>query len=115
MWRNMVIAMLDREKLHEEMKARQQNVVWPGPTRNARFFYDFLWNGSQNATPVLRIGAFLLGLVYLVSGWTMFYYSFLDGSFLGVLISFGFLWLGVRVLYKALRKPAPKSQRPRRV
>jgi hypothetical protein len=108
----MVVTMQDPEKFHAEMKARQENVFWPGPIRNIRFVYDFLWNGSPNATLALRIGAFLLGLAYLASSCAGLYYSFGDGSLLALLYSFGFLLVGVRVLYKALHKQ-PKPSLPR--
>ena len=49
----------DLDKLTGEMRAKQSNIVWPGPLVNSRGVDAFFWRGSPNPTTIQRIAAWL--------------------------------------------------------
>ena len=56
----------------EELRRRQRNTLWPDTFANSRVFYTLLWKGSPDATLVQRIGMGLLGVIYLLEGYSFF-------------------------------------------
>jgi hypothetical protein len=60
------------DKLIEETRASQQNIVFPDTVRNGRAVDVFLWRGSPNPTPVQRIAAWMLGLLEMAMGLEFF-------------------------------------------
>jgi hypothetical protein len=66
------------DKFAEEIWAKQQNIVWPGPLVNSRVVEEFFWKGSPSPTTTQRIAAWLFGTVHIggasmlaVMGWHM--------------------------------------------
>src|SRR5579862_9565643 len=55
----------DPSHLEEEIRARQENIVWPGPLVNSRGVDEFLWKGSPNPTVIQRIAAWIFGLTFI--------------------------------------------------
>ena len=104
----MVVAMLDRDKFHEEMRERQRNLIWPDLTRNSRMADVFLWRGSPRPTPVQRISACLFGIVFIGLGATMLSTVSASDSFLKrfivTLISLSAIALGLKVGFNGVRK-----------
>jgi hypothetical protein len=49
----------DLDEFIGDIKARQKNVVWPGPLVNGRGVDAFFWKGSPNPTIIQRIAAWL--------------------------------------------------------
>lgn len=47
-----------------QVKAKQDNIVWPRPLINSRGVDEFFWKGSPNPTPVQRIAALLFAAVF---------------------------------------------------
>ena len=98
----------DRAKFIEEIKAKQANIVWPGPLINSRGVDAFLLRGSPNPTLVQRIGAWLFGLSVIAAGIVFLIFVWQDGAwFLGVLV-IGLFALGVRIFYNGCRTLKPK-------
>ena len=56
---------LDPDTFAEEIRARQNNIVWPGPLVNSRGVEAFFWKGSPNPTLVQRIAAWLFGVTHI--------------------------------------------------
>src|ERR1035437_6152886 len=49
----------DLDKFVDDIKAKQNNVVWPGPLANSRGVDAFFWKGSPNPTKIQRVAAWL--------------------------------------------------------
>jgi hypothetical protein len=96
----------------DDLAAKQRNILWPQSLRNGRNVDTFLWKGAEKPTASMRIGAFLLGTIYLISALAICYASAEGGSILGVLISFGFLYLGARVLIRSVPKKEGRGNLP---
>jgi hypothetical protein len=58
----------DLDKLIDETRASQRNIVFPDTVRNGRAVDVFLWIGSPNPPLVQRIGAWMLGLLFMGFG-----------------------------------------------
>lgn len=56
------------EDFIKDLRAKQQNVVWPDPVVNASRVDKFLWRGSLNPTWVQRVGAWIVGMTFMGSG-----------------------------------------------
>src|SRR5580704_13317939 len=89
------------DKLIEETRASQQNIVFPDTVRNGRAVDVFLWRGSPDPTVVQRIAAWLFGLALATPGirflWTAAQVRS-DNNWVGfgftILMSLGFISLG---------------------
>ena len=58
----------DRKRLIEEIKAKQENTVWPGPITNSRSVDEFLWRGDPDAPLVQRMAAWIFGITFTMIG-----------------------------------------------
>jgi hypothetical protein len=97
-------------------RAKQQNVVWPGPLVNGTEVERFLWKGSGNPTVVQRIGAWILGLAYFAFGLTGVAFAVRErADFFAILIPLtigcGCLLAGIKVFLNGFRKDKPKEHR----
>ena len=63
----------DLDKLIDESRASQRNIVFPDTVRNGRAVDVFLWRGSPNPPLVQRIGAWMLGLLFMGFGLAFLY------------------------------------------
>jgi hypothetical protein len=101
---------LEFGQVREEIEAKQRATVWPDTLRNGLSVDAFLWKGDPHAKPVQRVGLIIFALTFLLLAFAMLS-AFIakrseDGSFLGLLLSLGFLLLSVRLLRNAfLRSP----------
>jgi hypothetical protein len=98
------------QRMMDDLDAKQRNILWLQSLKNGRNVDAFLWKGAEKPTASMRIGAFLLGTIYLISALAICYASAEGGSIFGVLVSFGFLYLGARVLIKSIPKKKDDSQ-----
>jgi len=60
-----------QQQLIEEVKRKQRNTVWPDTMVNGRSVDEYLWKGSPEAPLVQRVGAWLFGGLFMVSGVSM--------------------------------------------
>lgn len=93
-----------RQKLIEEIKAKQSNILWPDAMKNSRGVDEFLWKGAPNAPLVQRIGAWIFGIFFLMAG-----VSFLDVAYekhdpLILLMGLAFFGVGIRVCLNGFRR-----------
>lgn len=93
-----------QQKLTEEFKAKQSNILWPDAMKNSRGVDEFLWKGAPNAPLVQRIGAWIFGIVFLLFG-----IAFLDiahrlHSPSDLVIALAFFGLGTRVCLNGFRR-----------
>ena len=98
----------------DEMRAKQENTVWPNYIANTQGVDEFLFKGSANPTPVQRIGAWLFGLTFILGGFgLMFIAVHRQGSqWPGWVVAVGLWALGGRMCYNGSRKrKAPTKAR----
>jgi hypothetical protein len=94
----------DPRRLERDFDARQRNLVFPDTVRNGRSVDAFLWRGVKHPTPVQRIGAFLFGAVYLITGITIISLAMKERSIGAWLFGAGFALLGAKVFSNGLAK-----------
>jgi len=87
----------DRDKFIEDLKAKQNNLTWPGTLIGGRSVDAFLWRGSPNPTLVQRLAAWLLGTFFFVPGLLFVSKAKGEGSWLGVIVGWGFALVGAKV------------------
>ena len=56
------------DKYIDDIKSKQNNIIWPNPLRNSGSVDAFLFKGSANPRPVQRVAAWLFGLTYIAGG-----------------------------------------------
>jgi hypothetical protein len=81
--------MSKQQKIIEDIKAKQKNLVFPDTLRNSRSVDEFLWKGSPNAPLVQRVAAWMFGLFFVLAG-----VAFLDVSYQKHYLIFGVLSIG---------------------
>lgn len=57
-----------RASFINDMRMKQQNILWPDTLRNGRNIDRFLLKGSGHPSLVMRIGAWLIGICALLMG-----------------------------------------------
>jgi hypothetical protein len=62
------------DKFIDETRARQRNIAFPDTLRNGRAVDVFLFKGSPNPPLVQRIAAWILGLLFIGIGLSLFEY-----------------------------------------
>jgi hypothetical protein len=90
----------DVDKLVDEFRARQENIVFPDTVRNGRSVDLFLWKGSPNPWLVQRIAAWMFGLVYICAGLEILYQAVRERIESG--FSFGVVFLAAMSLAAVL-------------
>ena len=107
------------DKFVDEIRAGQQNIVFPDRVRNGRSVDLFLWRGSPNPALVQRIAAWMFGLVFMCGGSEVLYQTVSErmenGFSVGVVvlefISLSGVLIGIRVFRNGFRRraePPPK-------
>jgi len=91
----------------ETVKARQRNVVWPDPLRNSRAVDVFLWRGSAKPPLVQRIGARLIGGVYVLGGLGFVGFAREWHSRYLVLLALAYILVGIRVFRNGFGRHKP--------
>jgi hypothetical protein len=94
----------DLDKLMDETRASQRNIVFPDTVRNGRAVDAFLWRGSPDPPLVQRIGAWMFGLAFIGFGLTFWAVAKEDRhgdgpifSLVMGLIGLAMLLIGIRV------------------
>jgi hypothetical protein len=105
------------ENFIAEMRARQNNIVWPNPLVNSRNVDAFLWKGSPNPSLIQRTGAWLIGLVYVGLALVCLVIARSTGKRWMAVLIVGLLFLGVKIFANGCRghglKPTEEaSDRP---
>ena len=97
-----------QDHLIEDVRARQENVLWPRAMVNSTSVDALLWKGSPNATKVQRIGIGIWGLCFFCLGTVCEFGAYeKDELFLAF---FGLPWLalGTKIFLNAFkRNPKP--------
>ena len=68
------------QRMMDDLAAKQRNILWPQSLKNGRSVDAFLWKGAEKPTASMRIGAFLLGTIYLIAALGICYASAEGGS-----------------------------------
>jgi hypothetical protein len=97
----------------DETRASQRNIVFPDTVRNARSVDLFLWRGSPNPTLVQKIGAWMIGVVFIGCGIEMFslavgYHSSFADVLVAVSMSVLSLFIEIRTFRNGFPRPASR-------
>lgn len=87
------------QKSIDELKARQQNVTWPGFVSNARSVDETLLKGSPDGPLVQRVGRWIVGITLFGAGLVIALDSF-SGSALELIPALAALAFGGLVLWR---------------
>jgi hypothetical protein len=98
----------------EGVKARQRNIVWPDTLRNGRAVDVFLWRGSMKPPLVQSIGAWLIGVAYIMVGLGLVGFAIELKSVFSFLPALAYVLLGIRVFRNGFGKRRPTTRAPRR-
>jgi hypothetical protein len=104
------------DKLIEETRSSQRNIVFPDTVRNARSVDVFLWRGSPDPTRVQRIAAWMFGLVFI--GFGIEFFSFAveerikEGFSIGVVVMVAFALSSVLIGIRIFRNGFPRRPDP---
>ena len=104
----------DQAHLIEDVRARQQNTLWPDAMVNSSSVDGLLWKGSQNATKVQRVGVAIWGLGFACIGAVSELGAYEKRELF--LAFFGLPWiaLGAKLFLNAFkRNPKPVNSRKR--
>ena len=94
----------NQDELIEDVKARQENTVWPDTLKNGSSVDAFLWRGDPDAPLVQRMGAWIFGITFILGG-----LGWLGAAFqrhwpvFGLLSTFWF-FIGGKVFLNGFRK-----------
>ena len=101
------------EKLAEDIRAKQNNIVWPGPLVNSRGIDAFLWRGSPSLTIVQRVAAWLFGLTYIGAAMFLSVLAWHEGG-TGLVLLGGIALGGFALGIKTVSNGFPKHPRVKR-
>jgi hypothetical protein len=91
------------------VRARQRNVVWPDALLNGRAVDVFLWRGSVKPPLVQRIGAWLIGAVFILDGLGLVGFAREWKSRYLVCLALACVLLGIRVFRNGFGKREPTA------
>jgi hypothetical protein len=104
------------DKLVDEFRARQQNIVFPDTVRNGRLADQFLWKGSPNPAMVQRIAAWMFGVVFMCGGLEFLYYAVTErvenGFSAGIVMLAGISLAAVLLGIRVFRNGFPRRAKP---
>ena len=98
-----------QQEFIDEIRAKQRNTIWPDTLRNSIGVNKFLWQGLPNAPLVQRVGAWIIGLTYLMIGVTFIGIGMTEGSRLYAYFGLGFILLGAKVCSNGFRRHGKES------
>jgi hypothetical protein len=102
---------MDQRKFIDDIRGKQENILWPDTVRNSRSVDAYLWKGSPSAPLVQRIGAWLFGLCFFVLGLRELIVSIQLRDWLFILLSVGSIFLGTRIFINGCKKKK-RSMKP---
>jgi len=85
------------DHLIAELRAKQGNLTWPQTLISGRLVDLFLWRGSPSPTRSQRVGAWLLGVLFILQGVILLSFAKSERFWPGLLISWAFILLGAKV------------------
>ena len=106
------------DKLTEETRARQRNIVFPDTVRNGRLVDAFVWKGSPHPSIVHRIAAWMFGALLMVSGLEFFSEAVKarveDGFTVGIVImaaiSLSLVLVGIKIFRNGFPRQRSKPE-----
>lgn len=106
------------DRLIQETRDSQRNIVFPDTVRNGRSVDLFLWKGSAHPTLVQRIGARTFGVMFMVLGLELLSQAVRtrveDGFSAGIVIiaaiSLSIVLVGIRMFRNGFPRRANSAQ-----
>jgi len=97
-----------QDHLTEDVRARQQDVLWPDAMVNSSSVDALLWKGSPNATKVQRVGIAIWGLAFACIGAVSEMGAYEKRELFLALFGLPWLALGAKLCFNAFkRNPKP--------
>jgi hypothetical protein len=102
------------QKVADELKRRQDNLVWPRMLSNSRGMDVFLWRGSTTPNYVQRVAAWLIGLAFYTLGFVGLGVVWKHRSEVVAVIGYGLMaagsfFVGIRIFLNGFRRPGPEK------
>jgi hypothetical protein len=98
----------DQDHLIEDMRARQQNTLWPDAMVNSSSVDELLWKGSPKATKVQRIGIAIWGGTFALLGVVFEMIASQKDELVPAVLGLPLLALGTKLFLNAFkRNPKP--------
>jgi len=92
--------------LTDDLRSKQDNLIWPNALVNQKGVDAFLLNGSLNPTPVKRVAAWLMGVMFMAPGMiTLFAWKQLP--WFVIVLALGTVALGIRIFINGCRARKP--------
>ena len=99
-----------QDHLIEDVRAKQQNVLWPNATVNSSSVDALLWKGSPSATKVQRVGIGIFGLGFASIGAICEFGAYEKDELFLMFFGLPCLALGAKLFLNAFkRNPKPVS------
>jgi len=100
----------NQDELVEDVKARQENTVWPDTLKNSSSVDAFLWKGSPDAPLVQRMGAWILGLFFFGWGLVFSFISYKEHSWAVVIYAVVGILLGAKIFWNGCKRNSRHRQ-----
>jgi hypothetical protein len=101
----------EQQSLIEEIKATQQNTLWPDTMKNSSSVDEFLWKGSPDAPLVQRIGACIFGLTFILGGLGWFAAAYEKNDRVFGILSIPWFFIGGKIFLNGFRRRKTSSDR----
>jgi hypothetical protein len=103
-----------QDQLIQDVRARQQNALWPDAMVNSSSVDGLLWKGSPNATKVQRVGIAIWGLAFACIGAVFEMTASEKHELFPILFGLPWLALGARLFLNAFkRNPKHTKAKPK--
>jgi hypothetical protein len=93
-----------QDQMIEDVKASQQNLVWPDAMVNSGSVDELLWRGSPKATKVQRIGIAIWGMGFACVGIALVSLAYEKHNLIPALLGLLSLALGARLFRNAFKR-----------
>jgi len=95
-------------RLVEQVKAKQRNIIWPDTMINGRGVDEFLWKGSPDAPLVQRIAAWVFGVFFVLASLAWLAAAFERHSVVVGVLSIAWFLVGGKVFLNGFRRRKAK-------
>ena len=101
------------QRVVEELKARQRNLIWPDALINSRSVDEFLWRGAPDAPLIQRVTAWLFGLAFIAVGIALIVAAYEKHFIIVGVLSIAWFLVGGRVCLNGVRRRGGKPGKDR--
>lgn len=103
---------LDAAEFIQDIRRRQENILWPNVLVGGRAADSFLWRGSAHPTMVQRTGGLIIGGSFSGLGLEIAYFALRDRSVMVGLTACFFCYIGFRLIFVAVQPRRRRKGNP---